>query len=145
MKALSLIQPWASLIVLGEKRIETRSWPTTHRGPLAIHASKSMPDVCRLLCQERPFREALARHGLTADTLPLGKVLGIVHLDDCLPTDDLPALTPDERAFGDFRRGRFGWLLSRPHPLAGPLPYRGSQGLWTLPDDILATGPRAAH
>jgi hypothetical protein len=50
MKALSLIQPWASLIVLGEKRIETRSWPTRHRGHLAIHANKNLPDDRRRLC-----------------------------------------------------------------------------------------------
>lgn len=40
MKALTLTQPWASLVVLGEKSIETRSWKTSYRGPLAIHAAK---------------------------------------------------------------------------------------------------------
>lgn len=95
MKALSLIQPWATLIVLGEKRIETRSWPTKHRGHLAIHASKNFPDDCRRLCEERPFREALARHGLTADTLPLGQVLGFATIDDCVSTDTIGTISPD--------------------------------------------------
>ena len=36
MKALSLYQPWATAIALGSKRIETRGWPTSYRGPLAI-------------------------------------------------------------------------------------------------------------
>lgn len=39
MKALTLWQPWASLIAVGAKTIETRSWSTTYRGPLAIHAA----------------------------------------------------------------------------------------------------------
>lgn len=43
MKALTLTQPWASLVALGEKRIETRSWGTSYRGELAIHAAASIP------------------------------------------------------------------------------------------------------
>jgi hypothetical protein len=38
MKAITIIQPWATLIALGEKKFETRSWTTKYRGPLAIHA-----------------------------------------------------------------------------------------------------------
>lgn len=45
MKALTLWQPWASLVALGAKRIETRSWSTTYRGPLAIHAAARKPEV----------------------------------------------------------------------------------------------------
>ena len=40
MKCLSLWQPWASLVVIGAKRFETRSWPTNYRGPLLIHAAQ---------------------------------------------------------------------------------------------------------
>lgn len=43
MKALTIRQPWASLIALGVKHIETRSWSTRYRGPLAIHAGKAWP------------------------------------------------------------------------------------------------------
>ena len=45
MKALTLWQPWASLIAVGAKTIETRSWSTKYRGPLAIHAAKRRPDT----------------------------------------------------------------------------------------------------
>jgi hypothetical protein len=38
VKVLTLHQPWASLIAVGVKTIETRSWSTQYRGPLAIHA-----------------------------------------------------------------------------------------------------------
>lgn len=43
MKAISLQQPWATMVAIGAKSIETRSWYTSYRGPLAIHASKIMP------------------------------------------------------------------------------------------------------
>ena len=40
MKALTIKQPWASLIIYGDKDVENRSWPTSYRGPLLIHAGK---------------------------------------------------------------------------------------------------------
>ena len=43
MKALTLWQPWASLVALGHKRIETRCWSTKYRGDLAIHAAAKLP------------------------------------------------------------------------------------------------------
>ena len=43
MKAITLRQPWASLVALGVKAIETRSWSTRYRGPLAIHAAARQP------------------------------------------------------------------------------------------------------
>ena len=45
MKAITISQPWAHLIVRGEKRVENRTWPTEHRGPLAIHAGKSLAEL----------------------------------------------------------------------------------------------------
>lgn len=42
MKAITLTQPWATLVAIGAKRIETRSWATRYRGPLAIHAAKGI-------------------------------------------------------------------------------------------------------
>jgi hypothetical protein len=50
MRALTLHQPWASLVALGAKAIETRSWPTSHRGPLAIHAAKSLAGLRTIEC-----------------------------------------------------------------------------------------------
>src|SRR5271166_4355910 len=47
MKALTLTQPWATLVAIKAKRIETRSWRTSYRGPFAIHAGKSFPEWAR--------------------------------------------------------------------------------------------------
>lgn len=63
MKALTLHQPWASLVALGVKRIETRSWSTSYRGALAIHAGLKRPGMMYL-----PERPSL-RHWLVANTI----------------------------------------------------------------------------
>ncbi len=69
MKAISLHQPWASLVATGVKTIETRSWSTKYRGPLAIHAAKRQPD------------QALALGPRTADGHPDPQVGWVVGWD----------------------------------------------------------------
>ena len=63
MKALTLTQPWATLVAVGENSIETRSWGTSYRGPLAIHSAKGFPRDARELCRMSPYRGVLGRHG----------------------------------------------------------------------------------
>src|SRR6202030_3531482 len=90
MKTLTLTQPWATLVALGAKRIETRSWRTSYRGPLAIHAAKRMPKAAISLCWDTPFRAALEAGGYgpgggTATNpfgLPLGAVIAVTVLID---------------------------------------------------------------
>ncbi len=65
MKCLSLRQPWATLLLLGEKRHETRPWRTEYRGPLVIRASVSFPPAAHALCQMEPFGSALLKAGIT--------------------------------------------------------------------------------
>lgn len=62
MKALTLHQPWATLVALGVKSIETRSWTTSHRGPIAIHAARTMPREARMAAYD-PIRRR-GRQGL---------------------------------------------------------------------------------
>ena len=91
MKVITVIQPWASLISLNEKKIETRSWKTNYRGPLAIHASKNMPKWARDLCESEPFRSTFKNTGITygllnpdmVQCLPLGKIIATCNLADC--------------------------------------------------------------
>lgn len=134
MKCLSLMQPWATLVVLGVKRWETRRWQTDHRGPLAIHASRTFTEAARQLCQAAPFRATLHRAGFkhSAD-LPRGVILGTVELVDCRPTEEVRAgLSDAERAFGDFA-GRWVWLLAGATALAIPRPCCGRLGLFDAP------------
>lgn len=125
MKALSLHQPWASLVAVGAKRVETRSWRTHHRGRVAIHAAR-FPGLLHL-AREEPFAAAL--RGIE---LPLGVVLATARLVDCVPTvcGLSRSLTAVEHAFGDYSEGRWAWLLEDVEPLATPVPARGYPGLW---------------
>ncbi len=171
MKALTLTQPWATLVALGAKTIETRSWSTTYRGPLAIHAGAGLGPVggrveLFKLCEREPFLSALLpqyghTHGhpvIDTHRLPFGAIVAVAELVDCRPqaADVDPefnvhysvgytgargqymAVSDQERAFGDYSPGRYAWLLGAVRPLSEPLPYRGAQGLRTLPADVIA-------
>ena len=63
MKALTLTQPFATLVAIGAKKIETRSWATSYRGPLAIHAAagygKGGMRAHKVLCGTEPFCSVL--------------------------------------------------------------------------------------
>ena len=139
MKALTLYDPWATLVVLGEKQYETRSWSTSYRGPLAIHVSKSFTGEMADLCHTEPFRSVLVE---LEDWPRLGCIIGTVELERCWRMDKyrgpefLPEVSEKERAFGDWSYGRWAWPLSSPRLLAAPIPCRGHQGLWTVPLEI---------
>ena len=158
MKALTLTQPWATLIALGQKRIETRSWATSYRGPLAIHAAagygKGGMRGHKAICAQEAFSAVLtpalkdwwsARRDL-ADVaahpfMPMGAIVAVCKLVDCRPTDPLPSLayrcgeqrwwlTEQEDAFGDYSPGRYAWLLSDIRALPEPIPAKGALSLW---------------
>lgn len=84
MKCISLWQPWATLMAIGAKRIETRSWPTRHRGPLAIHAAKKWTRELSELCATEHFSDALSPPQMGTHDLPFGKIIAVVDLVDCL-------------------------------------------------------------
>lgn len=140
MKAITIWQPWASLLVSGRKRYETRSWATSYRGPIAIHAAK------------RPVRQTIdalaADRGLGGsrwttliacscglgelNQLPTGAIVGTAILTRCnLITEAFVAkLTPMELALGDFTLGRYAWDFHVRIAADSPVPAKGMQGLW---------------
>lgn len=134
MKAISIWQPWATLIASGVKAHETRHWPTEHRGQIAIHASK------RLDFAGAPVQlcgRVLGRAWW--EKCPLGAVVAIARLRTCRSTDDVfQHITRADEACGDFSEGRFAWALTEVRPLDEPIPTLGRQGLfnWTPPDDL---------
>lgn len=89
MKALSLTQPWATLVVTGEKKIETRSWKTPFRGLIAIHASKGFPGWAQETAfYDNQFKTSLLAHGFnTLGELPLGAIVGGAEIKTCLSTN----------------------------------------------------------
>lgn len=145
MKAISLTQPWASLVVYGLKQFETRSWSTDYRGPLAIHASKGFPTICQALCTREPFADALKSIGVhEAASLPLGQVIGTVTLTGCYQIG-FGRLTAAERLamcgvkphpeleFGDYQEGRWMWRLENASVMRTPAPAKGALRFWEWP------------
>jgi hypothetical protein len=138
MYALSVSQPWASLLILGIKRLETRCWHTAHRGPLLIHASRNFPRAGRMLCAHEPIRAALAAAGVEHwRQLPLRAVLGTCDLVDCVRAEEAGELPTMERLLGDFAPGRWLWRVANPSRWTVPVPYRGRLGLFEIPDSLL--------
>lgn len=138
MKAITIHQPWATLIALGEKRLETRSWATKYRGPLAIHAAKRVDNE---ICLEEPFSTVLAKHGYTADNLPTGAIVATCQLTEChkviedygkaaLIGEELLRISSPEYDFGWYEIGRYAWEMTDVQQLSGPIPAKGQQGLW---------------
>jgi activating signal cointegrator 1 len=147
MLCLSLWQPWASLLAHGIKKIETRSWQPRVRLPftLAVHAAKKWTQALADLCNTEPFASALRTIG-PPDDLWRGCVVGVVRVVNVCDTVGLafshgsyPSAADDtERAFGDYSPGRFGWVCDTFRPLKTPIPCRGMQGMFALPDEVLS-------
>jgi|SRR5579859_1199844 len=130
MKALSLWQPWASLMADGRKKIETRHWPPPLwllGQKLAIHATMHVD------------KDACEDFGYDALTIPRGCVVAIVRLDRFLKFDQdfenemkLRASDPNypEGKYGDFSMGRFGWFCTLIQKLDPPFGAKGHQSIW---------------
>ncbi|HWE81141.1 MAG TPA: ASCH domain-containing protein [Gaiellaceae bacterium] len=149
LKALSLTQPWASLIAMEEKRYETRSWGNYYRGPLAIHAAKNLapvggPSGLGDLLTTNPFFKVIGQHVLhSGEQLPLGAIVAVCDLVaiTCMTAHpypgDLPGSAVHELSFGDFSGGRYAWRLQNVRVLSKPVPARGRQGLWDVESPLL--------
>jgi hypothetical protein len=142
VRVLTLTQPWATLIAIGQKRIETRPRRTNHRGPLLIHAGLST-DAAEYFWDDQTFREPLTAAGYHAPSfLPYGQIVAACRVEDCLPTREIVPLlmrgcplpqgqrpADCELAFGDYSDGRFGYVLNSVREIH-TMSARGKQGLW---------------
>jgi len=147
MKAITIWQPWATLIVCGLKRYETRSWPTHYRGPLIIHASKKWNAelaaecgrVTALLNESTWTPLNLSENQLRLFYLPmgetLGKAIGIVDLTDSREMPD--GGSKFENDVGWFGPGRFGWQCDSPVAFSECVQVKGKQGLWNPPAAVI--------
>lgn len=128
MKALSIKQPWAWLIIHGGKDIENRTWHTKHRGRFLVHASKGMT--------KREYRHArdYARQGgveippISELDQQCGGIIGSVELVDSVNSHDSP-----------WYMGQKGFVLRDPKPIPF-IPYRGRLQFFEVPNDLLPQG-----
>jgi len=132
LKALTISQPYASLIASGEKWVENRVWGTHYRGPLAIHAGKGT--------------QYLTRRELA--TYPSGCIIAVAELVGCVRIDRLrlmaevkpkvcmPGCKPGTEKYWseilrhNYTEGPWCWVLSDIQQLRHPIKCNGMQGLW---------------
>jgi predicted transcriptional regulator len=116
MKALSLKQPFAELILQGKKKIELRKWNTKFRGEFLIHASKN------------PDREAMQRFGFKE--LPCGFIVGKANLVDVKEYKDEEEHKKDkEKHLASSNWGKYGFIIENPERIE-KIPTKGKLGFW---------------
>ena len=144
MKALSIWEPWASLIRCGAKTIETRHWGTKYRGPLLICAAKgglSMEGISALLCQKAFWKglETIAQpgHSVRITDLNHGKMVAKVNLIDCIRTEDITVeQIGGNGPYGDFSSGRYAWMFSDIIPVKMAR-VAGGQRIFNVDDHLI--------
>jgi len=130
LTAITLHQPWASLIAAGKKHYETRSWATYYRGPIAIHAGKKLhKDESLTSLLEVDLK-------LFDSNIPLGAIVAIADLTDCILMDQEFILKQSsfEQYLGLWEIGRYAWKLENVRAIE-PIPATGKQGLWKFSSD----------
>lgn len=142
MMALSIRQPWASLIVMAGKDIENRCWSTRVRGRILIHAAKGMTrdehedaisfavDAVRADPRNADAGRmvTLRELGFAFDDLQRGGIVGSVEIVDCVNTSDSPWFV-----------GEYGFILRDPKPLPF-MPWKGRLGFFDVPESALSAG-----
>jgi hypothetical protein len=131
LKAISVRQPWAWLLIHGGKDVENRSRPTNFRGRVAIHASKGLHRAdwydALMLIRERGIPAPIEGGGYEIpcrDELDLGAIIGTVEIVDCVTASSSPWFS-----------GPYGYVMRNPQP-CGPIQAKGALGLWNweVPD-----------
>jgi hypothetical protein len=168
MKAITLWQPWASLLACEAKLYETRNWAASYRGPIAIHASLKKPsdvltgvDVDLIFTMGHAFGIVEKHVGIIVDfldNLPCGSIIAVAELVECHPIvapariegmistgkmikPDMPvSIYGNELLFGDWTTGRYAWEFSDMKMLPEPIPARGGQRIWNWNDEATQAG-----
>ncbi len=141
MKAISIRQPWAWLIVRpdleGDERsraaeygmlkdIENRTWPTRYRGEILIHAARGMTRDEYTLVQELLYGSSIQLPSMP--DLARGGIVGVATLADCVP--------PQDRQSNWHMHGQFGFLLQKVRPLPFT-PCKGALGIFEVQNSDL--------
>lgn len=145
MLALTICEPYATLIILGKKPVENRTWPTQYRGPLLIHAGKS-----REWLSEDGDTDPRLNYGIPLSQMTFGAILGVVDMVACLTVEgarnmrhEADSTTQefwDAVAASEHTEGPWCFVLRNPRRFKTPVPfpYRGAQGLFDIPTSAFA-------
>lgn len=147
MKCLSIIEPFATLIAIKEKKIETRSWKTNYRGRIAIHVSKNIDKEGKESCLKSEFFKVLDNKYIFKNgnnkiqyNFNFGSIIAIGDLVDCVQMEELYEdyailksgikVEGNEFIFGDYTPGRYAWIIDNIQLLDKPIEVKGHLGLW---------------
>ncbi|MDE5539958.1 MAG: ASCH domain-containing protein [Bacilli bacterium] len=133
MKVLSLTEPYATLIKEGNKKIETRSWKTSYRGKLYIHASST-----KIPKEYRSNKELMAL--VDTNKLNYGNIICSCELVDCVEMTDefIEKIKKNKKEFvsGVYSKGRYAWILKDIEALNEPIKAKGHLGIWNFDKEI---------
>lgn len=137
MKAITIKQPWASLIVEGIKDIENRTWPTKFRGRVLIHASvqpvKCLPSN---LLNPLQYAQVFTANKLSALNGPNGAIIGSVEIVDCVINHSSVWAIKTE----DFHIKKcYNWVLANPIQFPEPIPVKGKLSFWDYTNILAET------
>ena len=128
MKCLSVCQPFAELIVRGQKTIELRKWNTKFRGEFLVHAAKNIR------------REDYKRMKISPSSIVSGAIIGKVNLIDVKRYDSDKELHTDKKkhySISNSTKNKYGYILENPKKLRVPIPYSGKLNFFEFqPDKI---------
>lgn len=127
IKVLSIIEPWATLIKKKKKYIETRTWKTSYRGELYIHASKK-----KIKVKDKQITELLEL--IPNIEMGYGKIISRCKLVDCIYIDEnfKKEISKNKQEYlcGDFNIGRYAWILEEAVSLEKPIEAKGQLNIW---------------
>lgn len=129
--AITLWQPWVSLVFAGVKRHETRGFPIPAKyagGWIALHAALRGPNLSPGL-----FRVCYDTFGERGRDLPCGVVVGLARFGPCRPVEEAEPYDARDRLCGDWRSGRWAWPVLETIRVEQPSPpVRGRQGWFSV-------------
>ncbi|XP_042263245.1 activating signal cointegrator 1 [Thunnus maccoyii] len=126
---LSMHQPWASLLVKGIKRVEGRTWYTSHRGRLWIAAAAKKPTPQEIAEVETMYRHIYRKEPRFPKDYPTGCLLGCVNVTDCLSQEQFRQQFPDTC---EESASPFVFICTSPQELLVKFPMKGKHKIWKL-------------
>ncbi|XP_029284646.1 activating signal cointegrator 1 [Cottoperca gobio] len=126
---LSMHQPWATLLIRGIKRVEGRTWYTSHRGRLWIAAAAKKPTPQEIAEVEAMYRNVYKKAPRFPKDYPTGCLLGCVHVTDCLSQEQFGEQFPDTC---EESASQFVFICTNPQELLVKFPMKGKHKIWKL-------------
>lgn len=127
MKALTICQPYAQMILRGEKTCENRTWDTKHRGLTYIHAGKSRE------WWDDTVHGKKYQHAEFGAVIAIAELVAVIHVESKLLDEWFAKMTAVQQCHVN---GPYCWIFGRITPI-GPWPYRGAQGLFDIDGEKL--------